>query len=375
MTNAAVLFEERASKANRKIAIATLNTEKTLNSLTLEMVDLLYAQLLKWQQDDEISCVFLHGAGPKAFCAGGDVQQLYHSAIEQPGGPCEYAETFFEREYRLDYLLHTFNKPIICWGHGIVMGGGLGLMAGCSHRVVTERTRMAMPEITIGLFPDVGGSWFLNRMPGRIGLFLGLTAAKMNAADCIYTGMADRFIENAQMEEVLASIEAIDWQGDNTEHSGQITAVLRRFEQQSLAAKPTGNIPAHYDSIQQLTDQNSFYDIVDAIIKQPSEDPWMSAAAAALNHGSPISACSINQTLSNTKHMSLAEVFQYELMLVTNTVRNPEFVEGVRALLIDKDKSPRWQYDSVRAVPPEVLQKLTTPPWPVNPLADLKPLA
>ncbi|MFA3791289.1 enoyl-CoA hydratase/isomerase family protein [Aliiglaciecola sp. SL4] len=375
MTNAAVLFEERASKANRKIAIATLNTEKTLNSLTLEMVDLLYAQLLKWQQDDEISCVFLHGAGPKAFCAGGDVQQLYHSAIEQPGGPCEYAETFFEHEYRLDYLLHTFNKPIICWGHGIVMGGGLGLMAGCSHRVVTERTRIAMPEITIGLFPDVGGSWFLNRMPGRIGLFLGLTAAKTNAADCIYIGMADRFIENAKMAEVLASIEAIDWQGDNSEHSGQITAVLRNFEQQSIAAKPTGNIPAHYDSIQQLTDQNSFYDIVDAIIQQPSEDPWMSAAAAALKHGSPISACSINQTLSSTKHMSLAEVFQYELMLVTNTVRNPEFVEGVRALLIDKDKSPRWQYDSVRTVPSEVLEKLITPPWPVNPLADLKPLA
>ncbi|MDO6693112.1 enoyl-CoA hydratase/isomerase family protein [Aliiglaciecola sp. 3_MG-2023] len=357
--------------ANKKIAIATLNVEKTLNSLTLEMVDLLFKQLLEWQQDDSISCVFLHGAGPKAFCAGGDVQQLYHSALSQPGGPCEYAETFFEHEYRLDYLLHTFAKPIICWGHGIVMGGGLGLMAGCSHRIVTERTRMAMPEITIGLFPDVGGSWFLNRMPGRIGLFLGLTAAHMNAADCIYTGLADRFIENAQKDTVLAELVAIDWQPDALQHKEQITEVLRHFEQQNHDARPADNIAVHYETIQQLTDQNNFYDIVDAITGYQSDDSWMTAAASALAHGSPISACSIYKTLNKTLHMSLAEVFQFELILVTNIVRNSDFVEGVRALLIDKDKSPTWQYDSVRAVPSQVLQKLITPPWPTNPLADL----
>jgi enoyl-CoA hydratase/carnithine racemase len=371
MTDAAVLFEELPSTTGKKLGVATLNAEKTLNSLTLEMVDLLSEQLLKWQQDDSISCVFLHGAGPKALCAGGDIQQLYKSAIDQPGGPCEYAETFFSREYRLDYLLHTYSKPIVCWGHGIVMGGGLGLMAGCSHRVVTERTRMAMPEVTIGLFPDVGGSWFLNRMPGRVGLFLALTAAQMNAADCIYTGIADRFIENAHKEAVLEQLQAIDWQQDSQRHGEQITALLRSFEQQSQAARPADNVAEHFTLIQQLTDQNSFYDIVDAIIAYQSDDSWVAAASAALKNGSTLSACNIVQTLAETRQMSLAEVFQYELMLATNIVRHPEFAEGVRALLIDKDRAPKWQYPSVREVPAALLQQMITPPWPHNPLADL----
>ena len=371
MTDAAVLFEERLSGAGKKVAIATLNAEKTLNSLTLEMVDLLSDQLLKWQQDDAITCVFLHGAGPKALCAGGDIQQLYQSAIGQPGGPCEYAETFFSREYRLDYLLHTYGKPIVCWGHGIVMGGGLGLMVGCSHRVVTERTRMAMPEVTIGLFPDVGGSWFLNRMPGRVGLFLALTAAQMNASDCIYTGIADRFIENAHKEAVLADLMSIDWHSDNISHGEQITAVLRGYEQRSQATKPADNVAEHYTLIQQLTDQNNFYDIVDTIIAYQSDDSWMANASAALKNGSPLSACNIVQILEKTKQMSLSEVFQFELMLATNIVRHPEFAEGVRALLIDKDKAPKWQYPSVRDVPANLLQQMMTPPWTNNPLADI----
>ena len=159
-----VLFEELTA-ASGKVGRVTLNIEATLNSLTLEMVDLLQAQLDAWADDDAIAAIFIEGAGEKAFCAGGDVQALHASSVGTPGGPCEYAETFFTREYRLDYTLHTYAKPIICWGHGIVMGGGLGVMAACSHRVVTERTRIAMPEVTIALFPDVGGSWFLNHMP------------------------------------------------------------------------------------------------------------------------------------------------------------------------------------------------------------------
>lgn len=149
----------------------TLDAPKTLNSLTLPMVDTLSAQLLAWRDDPSIAAVFIDGTGEKAFCAGGDVQALRDSCLATPGGPCEYAETFFAREYAMNYLLHTYPKPIICWGHGVVMGGGLGILAGCSHRLVSERTRIGMPEITIALFPDVGGSWFLNRMPGNVGRF------------------------------------------------------------------------------------------------------------------------------------------------------------------------------------------------------------
>jgi enoyl-CoA hydratase/carnithine racemase len=371
MSEAAVLFEERASGAGKSIGIATLNSEKTLNSLTFEMVQLLIEKLRLWQSDDSIACVFIQGAGPKALCAGGDVQQLYRSAVEQPGGPCESAEAFFELEYRMNYLLHTYSKPIICWGHGIVMGGGLGILAGCSHRVVTEKTRMAMPEVTIALFPDVGGSWFLNRMPGRVGLFLALTAAAMNGPDCIYTGIADRFVASALQQNVLEELCALQWEAERETHGQQITHLLRKFEKQSAEQKPAGNVAAHFDIIQNLTDQDGFYDIVDAITSLETDDPWLQRASSGLAHGSPISASNIYQALKETLHMSLAEVFQFELVLATNIVRHPEFAEGVRALLIDKDQNPRWQYASVRDVPRHLMDSMITPPWSSNPLANI----
>jgi len=371
MTEAAVLFEERASHAGKYIGIATLNSEKTLNSLTHDMVQLLLDKLQQWKADQAIACVFIRGAGEKALCAGGDVQQLYQSATDQPGGPCKKAEAFFELEYRMDYLLHVYPKPIVCWGHGVVMGGGLGILAGCSHRIVTERTRMAMPEVTIALFPDVGGSWFLNRMPGRVGLFLALTAAQMNGPDCIYTGIADRFIASTQLESLVDALTGLEWDADRDRHGEQITGLLRGFEASSQDLKPVGNVAEHFDIIQDLTDRDNFYQIVDAITSLETDDQWLQRASAGLAHGSPISASNIYQALEKTLHMSLAEVFQFELMLATNIVRHPEFAEGVRALLIDKDKNPRWQYASVSDVPGQLMASMITPPWANNPLADI----
>ena len=218
MSEAPVLFEELPAGA-RKLGRVTLSVAATLNSLTLDMVDLLQEQLDAWRGDRDIAAIFIEGAGQKAFCAGGDVQALHRSATATPGGPCDYAESFFTREYRMNYTLHTYSKPVICWGHGIVMGGGLGVMAGCSHRVVTEKTRIAMPEVTIALFPDVGGSWFLNHMPGKSGQFLALTGASINAADAIYTGMADRFISSERKAEVLQQLLRQEWGGDAAQQS------------------------------------------------------------------------------------------------------------------------------------------------------------
>jgi enoyl-CoA hydratase/carnithine racemase len=367
-----VLFATRASNNGKLIAIATLNEEKTLNALSIEMVDLLYQQLLAWQDDNSVACVLLQGAGEKAFCAGGDVQKLYESAVATPGGPCEYAEAFFEREYRLDYLIHQYQKPIICWGHGIVMGGGLGLLAGCSHRVVTETTRMAMPEITIALYPDVGGSWFLNRAPGNTGLYLALTAGSMNATDCLFMEYADVFIEHERKAAVMRCLVKKDWGEDRAENTALVTEALNVYASKSELGKPAPNIEAHFDIIQQLTNHDNLADIVSAISNYESKDNWLNKGAAALKHGSPLSACNIYQALQQTKGMSLAEVFQFELMLSTNVVRHPEFAEGVRALLIDKDKQPRWLFDSVTEVPAELLKQMITPPWPANPLGDLK---
>ncbi|HBO7462591.1 TPA: enoyl-CoA hydratase/isomerase family protein, partial [Pseudomonas aeruginosa] len=173
-----VLFEERPSLHGFRIGIATLDAEKSLNALSLPMIEALAAKLDAWAEDAGIACVLLRGNGAKAFCAGGDVRKLVDACREQPGEVPALARRFFADEYRLDYRIHTYPKPFICWAHGYVMGGGMGLMQGAGIRIVTPSSRLAMPEIGIGLYPDVGASWFLARLPGRLGLFLGLSAAQ-----------------------------------------------------------------------------------------------------------------------------------------------------------------------------------------------------
>ncbi len=368
--SAPVLFQELAAASGR-VGRITLNVEATLNSITLEMVDMLQTQLDAWAGDDSIAAVFIEGAGEKAFCAGGDVQALHRSATEQPGGPCEYAEAFFAREYRMNYTLHTYAKPLVCWGHGIVMGGGLGVMAGCSHRVVTERTRIAMPEVTIALFPDVGGSWFLNHSPGKTGEFLALTGASINAADAIYIGISDRFIASEHKQAVIDALLDQQWGADAGRNHAVVRHVLRPFAEQSIAASPAGQVEPHAATIAQLLDGDDIHDIIDKIISQETDDPWLAKARDSLAHGSSLAALWIDRQLWETRHSGLAEIFQAEIQLATNIVRHPEFAEGVRALLIDKDRKPRWQYENSRDVPDEVLDSFFKAPWDENPLAYL----
>ncbi|MEH6583238.1 MAG: enoyl-CoA hydratase/isomerase family protein [Halioglobus sp.] len=370
MSDAPILFAELPAAAG-KIGRVTLNVAATLNSLTLEMVDLLQEKLDQWRTDDSVATIFIEGAGEKAFCAGGDIQALHRSAVETPGGPCEYAENFFTREYRMNYTLHTYPKPIVCWGHGIVMGGGLGVMAGCSHRVVTEKTRIAMPEVTIALFPDVGGSWFLNHMPGKSGQFLALTGAAINAADAIYTGMADRFISSERKEAVLEQLQQLTWTAQPEANHALVRHTLRPFTEQSIGNCPGGQVEPHLGSINTLCDGDDVHEVIDNICSQQTDDPWLSRARDSLAHGSSLAALWIERQLVETQHASLREVFQAEIQLVTNIVRHPEFAEGVRALLIDKDKQPAWQYAASRDVPAELLASFFTAPWEHNPLADL----
>lgn len=370
MSEAPIIFEELPASAS-KLARVTLNVPATLNSLTLEMVDLLQAQLDAWRDDASIAAIFMEGAGDKAFCAGGDIQALYECVVSTPGGPEEYAENFFVREYRLDYTLHTYPKPIVCWGHGIVMGGGLGIFAGCSHRVVTEKTRIAMPEVGIGLFPDVGGSWFLNHMPGRSGAFLALTGASINAADAIYTGIADRFVSSDCKDEVFEQLLRNDWQLDTRANHALTRHTLRPFSERSLGQCPGGQVEPHLGSINTLFDGDDVHQIVDDILSQQTGDPWLSRARDSLSYGSSLAALWTFRQLWETRHASLKEVFQAEIQLVTNILRHPEFAEGVRALLIDKDRQPNWQYKTTREVPAAQLQAFFEAPWDENPLADL----
>ena len=373
MSESSVLVTTQSAAAGA-LGMLTLNRPAALNSLTLEMVDTLQDALDSWRDDPAIAAVVIDGTGDKGLCAGGDVQALHASSAGNPGGPCEYAETFFEREYRMNYTLHTYPKPVLCWGHGIVMGGGLGILAGCSHRVVTERTRIAMPEVTIALFPDVGGSWFLNRMPGASGRFLALTAAAINAADALFCGLADRFIAAEHRDEVWEALLQQAWSDQPAQNRVLLTRLLRGFSDRG-GEQPPAQVQPHLEEINTLCDGDDIHDVIDRITGLDTEDSWLAKARDGLVHGSKLAALWIDRQLEETRHASLREVFMSELQLGTNIMHHPEFAEGVRALLIDKDRSPAWAYRSSREVPKTVLDRFfaspSTPPWPHNPLADL----
>jgi len=362
-----VIFEERQAGA-KKIGIASLNVEKSLNALSLAMVDLLEEKLTLWEADDSIACVFLQGVGDKAFCAGGDVIALYD-------GAAAYGETydddtmdqFFKREYELDYHIHTYTKPIVLWGNGIVMGGGLGLMSGASHRVVTESTRMAMPEVTIGLYPDVGGTWFLNHAPGKTGMFLGLTGASFNATDAKFVGLADRFITHDQKDAVLVALTDQSWSEILSENYGLVTHVLRGFEEASKDQQPAGQVHEHLDWINDTCDGDNLLQIIEQITAYDGDDKWLSKAAKTLSKGCPISPHLVWQQFTRGKHLSLKEVFQFELVLSTNCLRQGHFKEGVRALLVEKDRNPQWQPATVDSVTEADISAQITPVWGNSP--------
>ncbi|MGO2242279.1 MAG: enoyl-CoA hydratase/isomerase family protein [Halomonas sp.] len=367
-----VLFTEHATHDGHVIAEIKLNAERSLNALTLEMCEEMLPRLNAWALDQRVVAVLLDSAGEKAFCAGGDVVNLY-KAIAGEGDP-NFPERFFETEYRLDYLLHTFPKPVICWGNGIVMGGGMGLLSASSHRVVTETSRLAMPEVTIGLYPDVGASWFLNRLPNGAGRFLAMTGSQINAPDAVHLGLADRCIASHHRDALLQQLTAARWgKSENTDANGVVNRVMRELEQtsQTVFAELDAPIYQHSPLIRELMDHDSVEQIVAAITAVKSENKWFGKAQQTLAHGSPVSIKLIDEQLTRAKHMSLAQVFQSEMALSVQCCLHREFPEGVRALLVDKDGQPAWSYPDVASVEDAFINELLASPWDKNPLADL----
>ncbi|WP_420390334.1 enoyl-CoA hydratase/isomerase family protein [Marinobacter sp.] len=348
MSNHPVVFEEHGTAGGKKIGVARLNQPKSLNALTLEMIRMLKPQLERWQEDKNIAAVWLEGVGEKAFCAGGDVVFLYESMINKHR--LNDGISFFTEEYELDYLIHRYRKPLIVWGNGFVMGGGLGLMAGASHRVATEASRVAMPEITIGLYPDVGVSWFLSRMPGRTGLFIGLTGIHLNAKDARFVGLADRCIQHSLRDTVMEAITS-----DNSLASDPgacIDAHLRDAEDRSQSVMAPSVIREEYDTIDSLTDATSLSVIHKQITGYKGESKPLQKAASTLAAGSPTSAALVWRQYQECRYNSLLEVFEKERKLSLRCLEKGEMAEGVRALLIDKDKQPRWRYASIEDLEP-----------------------
>lgn len=355
-----VLFEELPTACGHRVGLATLSSPTTLNALSLSMVRALTPMLRQWANDKGVVCVALQGAGEKAFCAGGDLRELYESLRASPGEPSAYARGFFAEEYQLDYLIHTFEKPILCWGHGIVMGGGIGLMAGASHRVVTAQSRLAMPEITVGLYPDVGGSWLLRRMPGKVGLFLALTGAPLDASDALFCGLADFPLSAGEKTAVLAAIQATSWSDSPRRNHATLSRILARYEVREL---PKSNVREHFDLIGELMAGDDLVDIAVRLRGLRREDPWLSGAAATFAKGSPTSAALAFELWRRVKHASLAEVFRLEYDVSLGCSAHSDFVEGIRALLIDKDRNPRWNPASLEEVTAELVEDHFRPRW------------
>jgi enoyl-CoA hydratase/carnithine racemase len=284
---------------------------------------------------------------------------------------------FFEEEYRLDHHIHTYPKPVLCWGDGIVMGGGVGLMMGASHKVATTTTRFAMPEITIGLFPDVGGTWMLSRMPAGIGLFLALTGSQLGAADCRYLGLADYALDSGQWPALAGQIAATTWSAQRAENDTRLHELLAGMH--IGATLPPGPLQTHHTAIQQWCQGPDLAAIADHIrALSTHDDAWLRRAAKTFSAGSPGSARLCFELLRRVRHLSLAQVFQQEYIVSLQCGVQGDFQEGIRALLIDKDKQPKWRPADLSGATREWVQRYFKQPWPqgrAHPLADLGALA
>ncbi|KJK07120.1 MULTISPECIES: enoyl-CoA hydratase/isomerase family protein [Pseudomonas] len=366
----AVQCEELTGVDGARIGIATLDAAKTLNALSLPMIEVLDQQLAEWADNPEVVCVLLRGAGAKAFCAGGDVRSLVQACRDHPGEVPPLAARFFADEYRLDYRLHTYPKPLLCWGHGHVLGGGMGLLQGANVRIVTPSSRLAMPEISIGLYPDVGASWFLARLPGKLGLFLGMTGAGINARDALDLDLADRLLGENQQEELIDDLLQLNWQEQT---ALQLNSLLKAQQHRTQVEMPQAQwLPRRQqiDALLDVSDPVCAWRAIATLRNHP--DTLLANAAHTMLEGCPLTAHLVWQQIRRARYLSLVQVFQMEYAMSLNCCRHPEFSEGVRARLIDKDQKPRWHWADIAQVPDAVINAHFSKVWEGrHPLADL----
>lgn len=341
MHNPVVKFDTLNTANGHQIGLATLNSEKSLNALSPEMIRLLATQLQQWHEDPSIAAVLLRGAGEKAFCAGGDIRKLYDSMCNHNTLLNPYALDFFRHEYALYYQMHTYEKPLLLWASGIVIGGGLGLTAAASHRIVTETTRMGMPEITIGLFPDAGGSWFLQRMPAKSGLFLGLTGVPCNGHDAIVTNLGDYAMPSQDYPTLLDALQQADWQDDAVTNHHVASRCLNRLH--TPTQLPKSQILAHLDTVHDIINEGDIHALDHRLRHSRFDDEWLTRASDTYRHGCPATAALTWRIFERVRHHSLAEILYEELIISLHCCHNGDFQEGVRALLVDKDRQPRWR--------------------------------
>jgi len=348
------------------VGFITLNRPKALNALTLAMIREITAALLAWRDDAAVQAVAIRGSNKEgpfgAFCAGGDIRFFHQAALA--GNP--QLEDFFTEEYSLNHLIHNYPKPYIAFMDGIVMGGGMGISQGAGLRIVTERTRMAMPETHIGLFPDVGGGHFLSRCPGRVGEWLALTGEVLGAGDAIAFGLADRYLDSAR--------QAALWEALGERSLDGVEALQQWIATQFIAhpAQSTGALA----EIDHCFGQESVPAILAAL--QAASTDWASHTAATLRKRSPLMLHVVLEQVRRARNMSLADDLRMERDMVRHCFQlrpgaASETVEGVRALAVDKDHRPQWNPARIEDVTPQMVAPFFASPWPAHahPLRDL----
>ena len=352
------------------LAQITLNAPEKCNALCDEMIGALDGVLNELAQDEEAVAVLLDSSGGKSFCAGADARQLQTLALSGADNGSQI-DDFFASSYRLLYQLHHFPKPVICWASGVVMNLGLGLLAAASHRIATPSSALAMPEITIGFYPDAGATWFMQQMPGHSGLFCALTGVKLNAGDALYSGLADYFLADARKQPLIQQLTRLDWQFDAAEDAEMLTAALTDFEVESNTRLPQSHLKIRADLIESLCEDCSPAAVESAFAGLHGDDPWLNGAGRSFAAGSASTACLVLEQYQRGAGLALADALKLEMVVSANRARDLEFIEGVRARLFDKDNRPQWAFSQLREVPQSLVLDLFSPPWAVHPLADL----
>ncbi len=337
---APVLIEVR-----NRVGYLTLNRPAGLNAVTLEMVRMLHRQLQAWADDPDVVAVVLRGAGEKAFCAGGDIRSLYDS---YKGGDSLH-RAFFEEEYALDQYIHAYSKPLLALMNGFVLGGGMGLVQGASLRVISERTRMGMPEVGIGYFPDVGGSYFLPRLPGNLGLYMGLTGNHVGSADALYAGLADYCVPYERFAELEQALDRQDW------GTAPVQALTNLLVSMGCTELPDAPFRALFPAIEQHFAHDSVAAIRQSLEAEtrPEYRDWAAETLKTMDSRSPLSMSVTLEMLRRGRTLSLADCFAMELHLDRQWFDEGDIIEGVRALIVDKDKNPRWNPPTLDEVTPE----------------------
>ena len=360
-----ILFE-----VHGQVGLITLNRPQALNALSLPMIRSLSQQLLAWQDDASVKAVAIRGTGKTGpfgvFCAGGDIRYFHQLALQAPAE----LDTYFADEYRLNHLIHSYPKPYIAFMDGVVMGGGMGISQGAQVRIVTERTKMAMPETNIGLFPDVGGGYFLSRCPGHVGEWLALTGETIGAGDALEFGLADACFNAAKLESA--------WQALGSIRFDRPDAIEQWLTMFSIATPDA--LTRAVTQIDRYFSMASVPALVQAL--EADASPWAQHTAATLRRRSPlmlhVTLAQIRRArdLALTDDLRMAFDMMHHCFTPTHLGRTPdqsEAVEGIRALAVDKDFAPRWQPTRLEGVTPAMVAPFFVSPWLAedHPLRDL----